>query len=299
MKFKHFTVLILVFLVLVSCSKKSEKKGIDLEVKMSPETVTDFLYAKMNYQFKLSDDFKGLDDNYRFFVHFWRKKTKEMLLQDDHIPVDKPFSKWKAGDSFSYSRVVFIPQFIDEFDADFEGYEEVRITVGLHKPSDNKSAVVLFQKVINIQAASVYAPPKSYDEGWYQPETDMSIKNKEEQTWRWVSKKSVCIINNPKKESLLIIRGGVDKKIIPDQKIIFKINNTVLEEFVPETAKFSKRYIIKPEMMGGEDEFKLVIETDKSFVPAQITDKGVIKDSKDYRELGVQIFFFYFRENVQ
>jgi hypothetical protein len=298
MKLRYFNVLFLVIVMLVSlsCSKKSDKKGIDLDVKILPETVTDCLYVKMNYQFKLDDKFNGMDNDYKIFVHFWREKTKEMMLQDDHSP-EKPFSQWKGGDTVSYSRVIFIPQFIDEFDTDFVGNEDVRLTIGIHKPSDSKSVSTLFKKVINVRAASFNSPDQVYDEGWYQRETDLTIKDTNEQSWRWTAKRAVCIIENPKKESLLIIRGGVDKAIIPDQKVTIKLNNNVLEEFIPETAKFSKKFVVTPAMMGNEDDFKLTIETDKTFIPSKL-DK-VVKDSKDNRELGVQIFFLYFRENIK
>lgn len=90
------------------------------------------------------------------------------------------------------------------------------------------------------------------------------------------------------------IRGGVDKAKFADQKLILKINDTVLEEFIPEGGKFAKEYIVKPEMMGKDDEFKFIIETDKTFVPSAINP-----DFKDDRELGVQVYFLYFREHVK
>jgi hypothetical protein len=262
---------------------------------MLPETVTDSLYVKMNYSFSFTEKFSpsNLSDDYKIFVHLWRMKNKEMLLQDDHTPV-KSVSQWKVGETLDYSRVIFIPQFLDEFEIDFEGFEEVKLTVGLYKPSAEEDKIVLFNKVIKIQAASLNAPELVYDEGWNQPETDPKVKDAQERTWRWTKKKAVCIVENPRKESLLIIRGGVDKAIIADQNVIFKLNDKVLEKFVPETAKFSKRFVITPEQMGNDDEFKLTIETDKTFIPSDLN-----KDINDDRELGVQIFFLYFRENIK
>lgn len=290
---KFSLVLVLTMLLFISCGKKSEDKGVEFNLKILPETLTDFLYIKMNYQFNLTEEFQGVDADYRVFVHFWRLKTKEMLLQDDHTP-EKPTAQWKASESLSYSRVVFIPQFLDEFDIDFEGYEEIKLTVGLYKPAEEESKIILHQEFLKVAMASYNAPEKVYDEGWHEPETDPKIKNPEEQTWQWTAKRAVCIIENPGKESLLIIRGGVDKSIFKDQKVIFKINDKVLEEFIPKTAKFSRKYIISPEMMGTEDEFKLIIETDKTFIPSDLN-----KEVKDDRELGIQIFFLYFRENIE
>jgi hypothetical protein len=283
------------FLFNSSCGSTSGYKGVDFELKINPPALTDFLYVKMNYQFKLGEQFPGLDDQYKIFVHLWRLKTKEMLLQDDHSP-EKPFSQWKAGDSISYSRVIFIPEFLDEFDIDFEGYEEIRLTIGLYEPTLGKEPkkFILFQKVLNVESASLNAPELVYDEGWNQPEHDPTIKNPDERSWRWTKKRAVCIVQNPHKESLLIIRGGADKAKFQDQRVIFKINDQVLEDFIPKSAKFAREYVIAPETMGTDDEFRLTIETDKTFIPSELD-----QNAKDDRELGIQIYFLYFRENTK
>ena len=195
-----------------------------------------------------------------------------------------------------YSRVLFIPQFLNEFDVDFEGYEEIKLTVGLYNPKSTgqEKPIILFEKKINIQPASINAPEIVYDEGWNGLETDVNAKDSFNRSWRWTMAKSVCIIENPKKECTLIIKGGVNKTALPDQKVIFKINDSLLEEFIPTEAMFSREYTITPEQMGVGDEFSLKIETDKVFVPAK-----VFPGSNDSRELGMQIFFIYFREKLK
>jgi hypothetical protein len=170
----------------------------------------------------------------------------------------------------------------------------VKLTAGLYNPKTGESKIILFQESLNIQSASLNAPEIVYDEGWHQSETDLKIKDKNERTWRWTAKKAVCIIENPKKDCLLKIRGGVDKAKFADQNVIFKINEKVMEEFIPETSKFAKEYIVTPDMMGSEDEFRFTIETDKTFVPSALNP-----DVDDDRELGAQVFFLYFREHVK
>jgi len=247
----------------------------------------------MDYEFKTEKDFKKLTDDYAIFVHFWRVNSKEMLLQDDHLPLKKT-SAWVQNEQLKYSRILFIPQFLNEFDIDFEGYEEM--TVGLHNPksSGQEKPIVLFEKKINVQPASINAPEIVYDEGWNGIETDVNAKDSFTRSWRWTMAKSVCIIENPKKECTLIVKGGVNKTVFKDQKIILKINNSVLEEFIPEEAMFSREYTITPGQMGVGDEFSLNIETDKVFVPAK-----AFTGSTDNRELGMQIFFIYFREKLK
>jgi hypothetical protein len=292
MKFKLISVILLIALSTVFCGKKIDRKGIALDLKISPDTITDSLYVKMDYDFKTSGDFKKLNQDYSVFVHFWRVNSKEMLLQDDHIPLKK-IGDWTANDTIKYSRTIFIPQFLNEFDVDFEGYEELKLTVGLYNAKIQNKPIILFEKKINIQPASIIAPEIVYDDGWNEIETDINAKDPFLKSWRWTTAKSVCIMENPKKVSTLIIRGAVNKTALQDQKIILKINGNLLEEFIPADNYFSKEYTVSPQQMGDNDEFSLTIESDKVFVPAQ-----VLPGSKDSRELGAQIFFIYFREKL-
>ena len=108
--------------------------------------------------------------------------------------------------------------------------------------------------------------------------------------WRWTGKEARCIIDNTHRDALMVIKGGVNLEALDEQKIIFKINDLVLDEFIPEESYFEKSYNIKKEMLGEDDEFYLTIVTDKTFVPAKIDP-----NSSDERELGVQISFIYFR----
>lgn len=294
MRTKAIAVLFLALLLLIACGKKGEKKGVELNLEISPGVITDFLFINMNYTYDLTDKFTGLDKDYTIFVHFWRTQNREMLLGDDHKP-PRSTREWKKGDKITYSRKLFIPKFLEEIDIDFEGYEEIKLTVGLYNPvsKDEAEKIILYQKVIKVETASLNAPEIVYSEGWNSVETDLKIDDPHWRKWRWTTKKAVCIIENPKKASTLIIRGGVDKNKIQDQKIAFKINNQVLDEFIPGSAKFEKQYTVTPEQMGAEYEFKFEIETNQVFVPAELDP-----NSTDKRELGVQIYFFYFRESL-
>ncbi|MDD8012353.1 MAG: hypothetical protein PHX05_02620 [Acidobacteriota bacterium] len=293
MKTKILFALVPIILLTSFCGSKEDRKGIELTVKLSPETVTDSLFLKMDYEFKTAANFKKLGGNYSVFVHFWRVNSKEMLLQDDHVPL-KDIGVWTANDTIRYSRTVFIPQFLNEFDVDFEGYEEMKLTVGLYNTKAQEKKIILFEKKINIQPASINAPEIVYDEGWNEIETDINAKDPFTRNWRWTTAKSVCIIENPKKECTLLIKGGVNKTVFQDQKLTVKINDAPLDEFIPDENYFSREYTVTPQMMGESDEFSLTFETDKVFFP----DK-VFPNSKDKRELGAQIFFIYFREKVK
>lgn len=291
---KRIGILLTMIFFLLACGQKGADKpediGVTLDLSLIPETLTDFLFLKMNYNFKVEEKFKKLEKNYMVFVHFWRLKNKDLFVLDDHLPV-KQTSEWKSGDEIKYSREFFLPKFLDELDIDFEGYEEVKLSVGLYDPNNQDDKKVLFSKILNIQPASINAPDIVFSEGWNEEEMNLALENPFQKVWRWTRKSAECIIENPKKRSVLIIKGGLNESIYADQKIIFKINDLIIDEFVSESNFFEKKYFITPEQMGDEAEFKLYIETSKTFVPSSIDPTN-----KDNRELGVQIFLLYFRE---
>jgi MoaA/NifB/PqqE/SkfB family radical SAM enzyme len=131
-----------------------------------------------------------------------------------------------------------------------------------------------------------------YEQGWYSPETNSTIKDPDWQTWRWTSKQALCKLENPKRKALLILRGSVDKSIYRDQSVFIKLNGILLDEFLPGTAKFFKEYVITKDMMKDNDEITLIIETDKTFIPSERDSK-----SRDNRELGIQVYQLFFGEN--
>lgn len=289
---KSIIILLIVFVALTFCGKKKDTKGIEIDIKMIPATVTDDLYGKMEFSFDLGEKFTELGKKYKVFVHFWRIKNKEILFQDDHFP-ETDTNLWKKGDKFNYSRNIYIPKFLDEYDIDFEGYEEIRLSVGLYDVNNTEDKILLYEKVLNIQSASLVAPEIVFDEGWHQSETDFNSDNPTIAEWRWTTGKAICIIENPKKDVLMKLKGRVSELNLEGQKIRFIINDTVLEEFVPEQNDFEKDYIISAEKLGDNDELRFVIEIDKTFVP-----KTMDESISDDRVLGVQIFSIYFRENL-
>ena len=149
----------------------------------------------------------------------------------------------------------------------------------------------LFPKIPGIKTGTLKDFPVVYEQGWYEPETDPTIKDPEWQNWRWTSKKAACRLENPKREALLILRGSVDKAIHETQTVWVKLNDTILDEFIPGTAKFFKEYVITPGIMGENSTVKLIIETDKIFVPSE-QNPG----NNDTRELGVQVYHLFFGE---
>ena len=278
--------IVMTVLISAACRKKTEVKGIELSVNFSDKNLSDNLMTEIQYKWKTSPDFTRLDKDLTVYVHFWHKTN--MLFQDDYYP-EPATSKWESGKEYVATHKIYIPAFIDEFDPQFKGSDELRAAVGLYSPYDRsgKSKFEVLNKVIKVVPPPPDTPEISYQEGWHDQETDPRSSFKQ---WRWTTKEAKCLIDNPRRDALLVIKGGGNPAVIKEQKIIFKINDLILEEFTPAQDNFEKTYNIKKEMLGDKDEFTLAIATDKTFIPAQREPT-----SKDQRELGVLISFIYFR----
>lgn len=269
-----------------SCQKKAHIKGIELVVGFSDKTLTDNLITEIQYDWKITSEFPKVGKDYTVYVHFWHGKN--LLFQDDHIPA-VPTSKWGPGQEYKNQRRIYIPSFIDEFDPSFKGEETLKLVVGFYNPYDQsgESKREILSKKLKILPPPPDVPEVIYETGWYDQEVDPEAPLKQ---WRWTAREARCIIDNPHRDALLVIKGGANTAIVANQKVIFKINDMTLDEFIPGESVFEKSYNIKKEMLGDKDEFYLVIAVDQTGIPAK-----VLLQSKDERELGCQISFIYFR----
>ncbi len=148
-----------------------------------------------------------------------------------------------------------------------------------------------FRKVPEVKPDILLPFETVYGDGWYSIEVNSDIENPEWQRWRWTSKEAHCLIQNPQKKALLIIRGSVDKSIYKDQKVIININGNTLDTFVPYSAKFLKEYKIKKKIFGKGSKTRISIKTNKTFIPAEMNP-----ENNDNRELGIQIYRLFFGE---
>ena len=278
-------ILVLIFAPF-SCKRKAGIKGVDLDISFSEDKLSDYLITDMQFTWKTDSEFVEMSQDLNVFVHFWHNKN--LILQDDHVP-EIATSAWELGKEYTYSRRIYIPTFIDEFDPNFNGKETLRLSVGFFSPYDRsgESKREILEKKLEVSPPPLDTPEIIYETGWNDLEIDTESFLKQ---WRWVGKQGRCIVDNPSRDALLVIKGGVNLEALSDQKIIFKINDLILDEFIPEESYFEKSYNIKKEMLGEGDEFHLMIETDKVFIPAK-----VLPGSNDERELGVQSSFIYFR----
>lgn len=269
-----------------ACKEKAQVKGIELNIKFAEEELSDHLITDMMFGWKTGPDFQKMNQDLKVFVHFWHKEN--LLFQEEYFP-EPPTSQWEPEQEFVHTHRIYIPQFIDEFDPDFKGEETLQLVVGFFSPYDRsgKSEQKVLEEKLTVLPPPLDTPEIIYEQGWYNLEINPDSFLKQ---WQWTAKEARCIIDNPRRDALLVIKGGVNLEVLDDQKITFTINDLILDEFIPEESHFEKSYNIKKEMLGEGEEFYLSIVTDKVFVPAE-----VMPNAADQRELGVQVSFIYFR----
>ncbi|NIO48557.1 MAG: hypothetical protein GTN73_03835 [Candidatus Aminicenantes bacterium] len=269
-----------------SCKTETGITGVELEVSFPEATLSDDLITDIQYRWKTKKGFVEVKEDYYAYVHFWHRYN--LLFYDNHSP-EIPTSKWEPGKEYTYSRRIYIPAFIDKSDPEFRGEGTLRLSIGLNSPYNRSGKLPkpLFGKKLKFLPAPADTPKISYEDGWYDLEISPETALKR---WRWAAKEARCKIDNPRQDALLFIKGGVNLGVLNNQKVIFRINDSILDEFIPKGSQFEKSYRIKKDMLGEADKFYLAISTDKTFIPKQ-----VILGSEDERELGVQISFIYFR----
>ncbi|MBN1939348.1 MAG: hypothetical protein JW843_07170 [Candidatus Aminicenantes bacterium] len=273
-------------LAAAGCQKKTQIQGVSLDVAFAEPVLSDNLITDITYTWKTGSDFLKFDREYHVFVHFWHNEN--LIFQDDHAP-DPATAEWEKDKAYTITRRIYIPKFIDEFDPQFKGEESLRLVVGLVNPYDRSGDAPreVMTRKLKVLPPPIGTPEVIYESGWYDLEVDQNNPLKQ---WRWTAKEAKCIIDNPRRDALLVIKGGANISDVKDPKIILKINGLAFDEFVPNEGLFEKSYEIQKEMLGDKDEFTLSIGVSESFIPSKINPS-----SQDDRELGLQVSFIYFR----
>jgi hypothetical protein len=267
------------------CQKRTGIKGLDLSVSFSRRNLTDDLYVDVTLKWRLSRDFQGFSENRPVFLRI--DHEGEALVEDVFTPAP-PLPEWGPGGEHEIVRRVYIPRFIDEYDPGFRGVEPAVLTVGLGgdtRGGEEIETVVLTRR-LRISPASM-TPAILYVDGWHGTGKGPGEDSPE---GRWTGKAARCLIDNPKRNALLVIRGEADLEAAPGQEITVRLGGRVLERFVPAEAEFEKSYQISEEALGKGKDFFLEISVDRTFLPS---DAG--PEAKGEAERGVFVSFLYFR----
>jgi hypothetical protein len=235
----------------------------------------------IHYKFVVANDAKFPED-YRVMVHVV-DADEELIFAFDHNP-PVPTTQWKPGQTIEYTKTVFIPIY------PYVG--EASIQVGLHStvtqkrlPLAGEDAGQRAYKVARIQlqpqTENVFTV---FKEGWHPAEVAEHNSTVE---WQWTKKQAVLSFKNPKKDSLFYFDVDNPGSVFNEpQHVQVSLGGQVVDQFTLEPKQPELRKIqLRAAQLGSADVVELVIDVDKTYVPAVINTS-----SKDPRELGVRVF---------
>jgi hypothetical protein len=234
------------------------------------------------YKFVVANDARFTED-YKVMVHVV-DNDEQMIFAFDHMP-PVPTSRWKPGQTIEYTRTEFIPIY------PYVG--DTSVQVGLYSTTSQKRLPLAGTHVgqLAYRVASLQLQPQTenvftvFKEGWHPPESPQHNTAVE---WQWTKKAAALAFKNPKVDSIFYLDvdnpGGVFNE---PQRVQVTMAGQVLAEFTVTPGQQALHKIpLKADQMGSGDMVELVIDVDKTFVPALMA----ASNSKDPRELGVRVF---------
>ena len=241
---------------------------------------------EVTYRFDVAENAPPFTEDYKVFVGFV-DTDQELMWTDDHDAAVPP-TQWKPGQKIEYTRTVFIPV--------YPYIGEAAIHMGLYSPTTQKRVALTGldtgQRAYNV--AKLQLLPQSENvfivlkDGWHGPETPPNDAHNE---WQWTRKKQATVVfKNPKRESLFYLDLDNPSHMFSDgQHVQVKLTDQVLDDFVLTEHRLLRRIPITAAQLGSTDMVELVVDVDKTFVPALVP----ALNNKDPRELGVRVFHWF------
>lgn len=219
----------------------------------------------------------AFDKDYWVFVHVLDPEGEQMWT-DDHMP-PTPTTKWKAGETVTYKRTIFVPNY------PYIGEAVVRL--GLYDPASGKRLVLNApegsRREYIVAKTQILASSENiflmYKDGWHPAEND--VKNPQNE-WKWTKKTATLSFKNPKKDSTLYLEYDARADLFtPPQQVTLKLGDAVVGHFTAD-AKLGTilTFPLTAAQLGGSDMVDLIIDLDRTFQPG----------GSDPRELGMRVF---------
>ncbi len=226
----------------------------------------------MTYKFVVAENV-DFDDNYAVFVHV-TGPDGDTLWQDDHSPAI-PTTKWTAGQTIEYTRMVFVPNYPYIGDAS--------IRIGLYSPTTSKrlplsgadagkQEYVVAKLSVLPQADNIYL---IYRDGWHNAEVDPANPLVE---WQWTKKTAVLAFKNPKRDATFYVKYDARADLFnPPQQVSLTVNGQPFGSFTAEAKDPDlKTFAISAAQFGDQEMAEVSIDLDRTFnVPGDARDLGI------------------------
>jgi len=280
---------LLLALGLAGCARKTDLEpavatpGLSLSQSRAPLGSP----LEVTYRFTVASNAPPFTQNYRVMVHFL-DADEELMWTDDHEPAI-PTTEWKPGQQVEYTRTIFVPV--------YPYIGEAAIAMGLYSPRDHSRLALAGEDhgQRSYKVAALQLLPQSenvfliYRTGWHPAEIATDNPAVE---WQWTRREALISFRNPKRDSLFYLHlDGRPDVFSEPQQVTLRIRDAVVDAFGLRSREDVIRKIpLTAAQMGAGDMVELLIQVDKTFVPATLS-----KASQDPRELGVRVFHAYLK----
>jgi len=232
----------------------------------------------LTYKFVVAPN-ASFDKDYWVFMHVLDPEGEQMWTDDHQPPV--PTSKWKAGDTVEYKRMIFVPN--------YPYIGEAIVRLGLFDFSSGRRLVLNAPEASRREyvVAKFQGQPSSeniyivYKDGWHPAEVDSKNPQSE---WTWTKKTATLSFRNPKKDSTFYLQFDARADLFnPPQQVTLRIGDQTVAQFAADSKPpVLKTFPLTAAQLGAADNVDMVIDVDKTFKPGS-----------DIRELGIRVFHAY------
>jgi hypothetical protein len=280
-----FLVSLFILANFIACEKKSPVKGLVVNPEFSEKTLTDDLVTKLRIKFITTSSFELLQKDYRIVAEAdWQGR----FLFQESLQLKTPTTKWLANRVYEVNKYVYLPAFINRFDPEMAGGARINLSISFQSEGQ-VAPIILFQKSLKISPRPLEVSEVVYLDGWQKiirawPAAERPLID------LWTQGQAVCLLKNPGKAALLMIRGEALAGAGASQKVLLFLDNLQLDEFELSRGRFEKIYSLTEKDLGQKPELTLTIAVNKTIRASEL-----YPEIKDERELGLKIKTIYFR----
>lgn len=267
-----------------------EVNPIQPAVKVNRERAPLGSALEVTYTWTVEPGARKIDPGYRALVHFL-DSHEVVLFTDDHVPTPPP-ETWEPGQTYTYSRTVFVPIY------PYVG--EVHLVMGLYPSIGRGERIPLKGEDLGLRGYRVgrmeLLPQTEniflvYKEGWHNPEAHPENPSVER---TWTKKEGLVSFKNPKQDVVVYLQADTCVKCFPRPPVLTvsvgdKVGLTVP---IQDAQVFLKKIRVKAEDLGTDEWVDLRLAMNQSFVPKLLTPPL----NNDDRELGLLVYHLYVGE---
>lgn len=273
---------LIVLLYLPACEAISSVRGLAVSVNFQEKQLTDNLLTRVKVKYITTASFQPAEGDYRIFaVADWQGR---ILFREDLDP-SVSFNRWQANQVYEVEKYLYFPEIIDRFDRRTASGVEVDFRLIVEKTGES-SGIILYSRKLKLHPCPADLPKLIFLDGWLRVNRSRG-KNLPANVDLWTGEKAVCLLENPGREALLMLRG---RCYVEGLRVSLTLDAEKLDEFTLTSGEFQKIWPVPSFPQESFPELRLTISVDRVISLSQI-----YPELADNREAGLKIEKIYFR----